>query len=59
METNHGKSNQSSKTFSNVSRKAKVTTVGKRKGMSEKSNFSVFVLMRHLCVEVTRNMENY
>ena len=58
MEINHGKSNQSSKTFSNMSRKAKVATVGKRKGMYEKSNFSGFVLVQQLCAEVNHNMEN-
>ena len=54
---NHGKSNQSSKTFSNMSLNAEVATVGKRKGMSEKSNFSGFVLVQQSCAEITHNME--
>lgn len=53
------KSNQSLKPFSNMSRKAKSATVGIQKGMSEKSNFSGFVLVRQLCAEVTHIMETY
>jgi hypothetical protein len=40
-----------------MSRNAKVATV--RKSMSEKSNFSGFVLEWQLNAEVTHHMENY
>jgi hypothetical protein len=59
VEINHGKSNQSSKTFSNMSHNAKVATVGKQKSMSEKSNILGFVLVRQLCAGVTHNKETY
>ena len=50
------KNNQSSKTFSNLSRNAKVATVAEQKRMSEKSNFSGYVLVWKLCAKVTHNI---